>query len=222
MSDQKNNAVSRRSFIRNVSFATAFLLTGNLRKLTAKELYQMRGKVAMRFVVASDAHYEQPNTAFDEMIEKVINQINLFHKENPLDFCVINGDLIHNEKPLLPKVKKKLDVLTMPLHITRGNHDMVTEDEWKQVFNKPLNYDAVVKKNALILGDTSNEKGIYLSPDLVWLKAKLDEHKKRKHVFLFLHIPQAKWTANGIDTPAFFELIQSIPQYQSRFSWSRT
>lgn len=217
MPEQKNNLASRRSFIKNVSLATAFLVTGNLRKLSASEVFQMRGKVAIRFAVASDAHYGQPNTAFDEMIEKVTGQINLFHKENPLDFCVINGDLIHNEKTLLPKVKLKLDALTMPWHITRGNHDMVTEDEWKAVWNKPLNYDAVVKKNALILGDTSNEKGTYLSPDLVWLKSKLDEHKKRNHVFLFLHIPQAKWTANGIDTPAFFELIRQYPNIKAVF-----
>lgn len=171
MTDQKINPVSRRSFIRNVSFATAFLLTGNLRKLSAAEVYQMRSKVAMRFAVASDAHYGQPNTAFDEMIEKATGQINLFHKENALDFCVINGDLIHNEKKLLLKVKEKLDALTMPWHVTRGNQDMVTEDEWKAVWNRSLNYDAVVKKNALILGDTSNEKGTYLSPDLVWLES---------------------------------------------------
>lgn len=217
MTDQKTNPVSRRAFIKNVSFATAFLVTGNLRKLSAAELYQMRGKVAMRFVVASDAHYGQPNTAFDEMIEKLINQINLFHKENPLDFCVINGDLIHNEKTLLPKVKQKLDLLTMPWHVTRGNHDMVTEEEWRTVFNKPLNYDAVVKKNALIFGDTSNEKGTYLSPDLVWLQKTLDDHKKQKQIFLFLHIPQAKWTANGIDTPAFFELIHQYPNIKAVF-----
>ncbi len=217
MPDQKINQVSRRSFIRNISFATAFLASGSLQKLTAAEVENWKDKVVLRFAVASDAHYGQPNTAFDEMIEKVTGQINLFHKENPLDFCVINGDLIHNEKPLLPKVKGKLDALTMPWHVTRGNHDMVTEDEWKAVWNRPLNYDAVVKKHALIMGDTSNEKGTYLSPDLVWLKAKLDEHKKRKHVFLFLHIPQAKWTANGIDTPAFFELIRQYPNIKAVF-----
>lgn len=217
MTDQKTNPVSRRSFIRNVSFATAFLLTGNIRKLSAAEVYRMRGKAAMRFVVASDVHYGQPGTAFDEMIEKVTAQINVFHKENPLDFCVINGDLIHNEKTLLPKVKQKLDALTMPWHITRGNHDMVSEEYWKEVWNRPLNYDEVVKNHALILGDTSNEKGTYLSPDLVWLKEKLEEHKKRKHVFLFLHIPQAKWTVNAIDTPAFFELVHQYPNIKAVF-----
>ncbi len=217
MTDQKTNQVSRRSFIRNISFATAFLAGGSLQKLSAAEVESLKDNVALRFVVASDAHYGQPKTEFDAMIEKIISQINTFHQSNPLDFCVINGDIIHNEKPLLPIAKTKLDALTMPWYVTRGNHDMVTEEEWVKVWGTPLNNTALIKKHALILGDTSNEKGTYLSPDLVWLKNKLEEHKKRKHVFMFLHIPQAKWTANGIDNPAFFELIKNYPNIKAVF-----
>ena len=208
---------SRRSFIRNISFATAFFLSGKISDLSAEEVYRLRKKVQLRFVVASDAHYGQPKTLFDEMMEKIIAQVNEFHTSNPLDFCVINGDIIHNEKEMLPLAKTKLDKLTMSYYVTRGNHDMVTEDYWKAVWSTPLNQDIVIKKNALILCDTSNEKGEYLSPDLVWLQSKLEEHKKRKHVFLFLHIPQTKKTANGIDTPAFFELIQKYPNIKAVF-----
>ena len=217
MTDQKINQVSRRSFIRNISFATAFLAGGSLQKLSASEVESLKSNVALRFVVASDAHYGQPKTEFDAMIEKIISQINTFHQSNPLDFCVINGDIIHNEKPLLPIAKTKLDTLTMPWYVTRGNHDMVTEMEWKKVWGTPLNQSIIVKKHALLLGDTSDEKGTYLSPDLGWLKTKLEEHKKRKHVFMFLHIPQAKWTANGIDNPAFFELIKNYPNIKAVF-----
>lgn len=217
MSEKNSPANSRRSFIRNISFATAFLATGKFSSLSAEEVYALQKKVTLRFAVASDAHYGQPKTEFDALIEKVTGQINLFHQNNPLDFCVINGDLIHNEKPLLPLVKKQIEKLTMPWYVTRGNHDMVTEEEWTNVFGTPLNHDVVIKKQGILLGDTSNEKGTYLAPDLVWLKTKLEEHKKRKHVFLFLHIPQAKWTANGIDTPAFFELIKNYPNLKAVF-----
>ncbi len=217
MSEKNSPANSRRSFIRNISFATAFLATGKFSSLSAEEVYALQKKVTLRFAVASDSHYGQPKTEFDAMIEKVTAQINLFHQNNPLDFCVMNGDLIHNEKPLLPLVKKQIEKLTMPWYVTRGNHDMVTEEEWTNVFRTPLNHDVVIKKQAILLGDTSNEKGTYLAPDLAWLKTKLEEHKKRKHVFLFLHIPQAKWTANGIDTPAFFELIKNYPNLKAVF-----
>ena len=217
MSDKSPTTNSRRSFIRNISFATAFLLTGKVTNLTAEEVYHLKKKVLLRFVVASDAHYGQPNTLFDELIEKLTLQINAFHKENPLDFCMINGDIIHNEKKFLPLAKQKLDALTMPYYVTRGNHDMVSEYYWNEVWNTPLNQDIIIKKQAFILGDTSNEKGDYLSPDLGWLQSKLEEHKKRKHVFMFLHIPQTKNTANGIDTPAFFELIQKYPNIKAVF-----
>lgn len=207
---------SRRSFIRNISLATAFLISGKLSHLSAAEVYSLRKKVNLRFVVASDGHYGQPNTLFDEFFQEMTERLNAFHQSNPLDFCVMNGDIIHNEKPFLAASKQKLDQLTMPYYVTRGNHDMVTEAHWNKVWNMPLNHTVMVKNNVLLLGDTSNEKGEYLAPDLNWLQSELDEHKKR-NVFLFLHIPQAKWTANGIDTPAFFELINRYSNIKAVF-----
>ena len=202
--------ISRRSFIKNISFASALLVGGGIETLSATEVFERRKKVKLRFVVASDGHYGQPKTEFDAFFKEITTQINAFHQQNPLDFTVINGDVIHNEKPLLATAKQKLDLLTMPYYVTRGNHDMVTPEHWQEVWKMPLNHDVVVKKNALLLGDTSNEAGKYLSPDLAWMQTKLEAHKNRKNVFIFLHIPQAKWTANGIDTPAFFELITKV------------
>lgn len=217
MTNNRSTNSSRRSFIRNISLATAFFMTGKIGALSAEEVYALRKKVSLRFVVASDGHYGQPDTLFDDFFQKITTQINAFHQATPLDFCVINGDIIHNEKSMMPIAKQKLDQLTMPYYVTRGNHDMVGEDEWKAVWNTPLNQVVVVKKTALLLGDTSNEKGQYLSPDLNWLRASLEENKKRKHIFLFLHIPQAKWTANGIDTPAFFDMVGQYANIKAVF-----
>ena len=98
---------SRRSFLKNVSFATAFYAVGGFKKINATTVFEHRNKVALRFVVASDAHYGQPGTPYDAMMELVIQQINDFNKETPLDFCVINGDIIHDKKDFLPLAKKK-------------------------------------------------------------------------------------------------------------------
>jgi 3',5'-cyclic AMP phosphodiesterase CpdA len=106
--------------------------------------------VALRFVVASDAHYGQPGTAYDEMIEKIISQINNFHTEAPLDFCVINGDIIHNEKHLLALAKQKLDALTPEYYVTRGNHDMVSTAYWNEVWGMPVNHSVKVKGHAIV------------------------------------------------------------------------
>ena len=217
MSENNNSGSSRRHFIKNISFASAFLITGRVTPLSANDVIGLRSKVKLRFAVASDVHYGQPNTLFEQMTETVINQINLFHQQSPLDFSVVNGDLIHNEKAFLPLVKGKLDALKMPYYVTRGNHDMVTPEYWNSVWGTPLNHDVVIKGNGILLGDTSNEKGVYLSPDLSWLNKTLETHKDKKQIFIFLHIPQAKWTKNGISTPEVFDIIKKYPNVKAVF-----
>jgi 3',5'-cyclic-AMP phosphodiesterase len=217
MSEIKMSTDSRRKFIKNISFASAFLITGKVTSLSANDVIGLKSKVKLRFVVASDIHYGQPNTLYEQMMETVTQQINLFHQQSPLDFCVMNGDLIHNEKSFLPLVKKKMDVLKMPYYVTRGNHDMVTPEFWNNVWGTPLNHDVVIKGNGILLGDTSNEKGTYISPDLSWLNNTLESHKDKNQVFIFLHIPQAKWTVNGISTPAVFDIIKKYPNVKAVF-----
>jgi hypothetical protein len=208
---------SRRSFIRNISFASIVLLSGKINSLSAAEVFELRQKVKLRFVVASDSHYGQPNTLYREMMEKMISSVNLFNSKNNLNFCVINGDIVHDNKDFMLPAKQQLDELNMPYFVTRGNHDLVTPEFWKEIWNMPLNHDVVINNYAIILGDTSDGKGAYVSPDLLWLEAKLEEHKNKKQVLLFLHIPQAKWTKNAIDTPAFFELIRKYPNLKAVF-----
>lgn len=217
MTNSKASPNSRRKFIKNISFASAFLITGKITALSASDVLALNKKVNLRFVVASDVHYGQPNTPFEQMTETVVKQINLFHQQNPLDFCVLNGDLIHNEKSFLPLVKLKFDGLRMPYYVTRGNHDMVTPEFWNSVWGMPLNHDVVIKNNGILLGDTSNEQGTYLSPDLDWLNKSLDAHKDKNQVFVFLHIPQATWTKNGISTPKVFDIINKYPNVKAIF-----
>ena len=216
--DNRNNELnSRRKFIKNISLASAFFLSGKVAALSPSEVMNYSNKVILRFAVASDIHYGQPDTAYEQMLETVTKHINLFHDHSPLDFCVMNGDLIHNEKSFMPVVKTKLDVLSMPYYVTRGNHDMVSSDYWNSIWGMPLNHDVLIKKNAILLGDTSNEKGTYESPNINWLTDKLEAYKNKKNCFLFIHIPQAKWTPNGIDNPAVFETIKKYPNVKAVF-----
>jgi metallophosphoesterase superfamily enzyme len=125
--------MNRRKFIRNLSLGTAFLWSGKMKSLAAAEVFDLRDQVTLRFVIASDFHYGQPNTAFEEMTDTFIQSVQQFHQQHPLDFCVLNGDIIHNEKKFLPIAKQKFSSLTMPWYVTRGNHDMVTENYWQEV-----------------------------------------------------------------------------------------
>ena len=217
MNNIKSELKSRRQFIKNISFASAFFLSGKIAALSNAEVVNYRNKVKLRFVVASDIHYGQPNTPYEQMLDSVTKHINLFHNQSPLDFCVMNGDLIHNEQSFMPLVKEKLDFLTMPYYVTRGNHDMVSSDFWKSIWGTSLNHDVLIKNNVILLGDTSNEKGTYESPDIYWLTSKLEAYKNNKNIFLFIHIPQAKWTPNGIDNPAIFETLKKFPNVKAVF-----
>ena len=209
--------ISRRHFVKNISFASAFFMGGGFQSISAQDVDALKDQVKMRFAVASDAHYGQPDTPYEAMMDTIIDKINLFHGSNPIDFCVMNGDIVHDEKSFLAQAKQKIDGLKVPYFVTRGNHDKCSSDYWEQVWNMPLNHQKVVKNSLVLLGDTSNEQGTYVSPDLVWLEAQLEANKKRKNIFLFLHIPQAKWTKNGIETPAFFELIKKYPNIRAVF-----
>jgi hypothetical protein len=215
MSNSQNN--SRRQFIKNISMATAIIAGGSIQSLTATEAYDLRKKVALRFVVASDFHYGQPKTEFEAMADKVIGQIQSFHKSQPLDFCAFNGDLIHNEKQFLPQIKSKFDGLPMPYFVSRGNHDMVSADYWKEIWNTPLHHSTSVKDSVILMCDTSNEKGEYLSPDLNWVKTQLEQHKNAKSIFMFVHIPQVTFTKNCIDTPGFYEILKKYPNIKAVF-----
>ena len=214
---KNQDQISRRHFVKNISFASAFFMGGGFQSLSSQDVDALMDQVKMRFAVASDAHYGQPNTPYEAMMDTIIEKINLFHGSNPLDFCVMNGDIVHDEKSFLAQAKQKIDGLKVPYFVTRGNHDKCSSDYWEQVWNMPLNHQKVVKNSLVLLGDTSNERGTYVSPDLAWLEAQLEANKKRKNIFLFLHIPQAKWTKNGIETPAFFELIKKYSNIRAVF-----
>jgi predicted phosphodiesterase len=214
---KNQDQISRRHFVKNISFASAFFMGGGFQSISAQDVDALKDQVKMRFAVASDAHYGQPDTPYEAMMDTIIEKINLFHGSNPLDFCVMNGDIVHDEKSFLAQAKQKIDGLKVPYFVTRGNHDKCSSDYWEQVWNMPLNHQKVVKNSLVLLGDTSNEQGTYVSPDLAWLEAQLEANKKRKNIFLFLHIPQAKWTKNGIETPAFFELIKKYPNIRAVF-----
>jgi hypothetical protein len=64
--------ISRRSFIKNVSFASALLVGGGIETLSATEVFERRKKVKLRFVVASDGHYGQPKTEFDAFFKEIM------------------------------------------------------------------------------------------------------------------------------------------------------
>lgn len=185
--------------------------------LSPDALAALSGKTKFRFVVGSDGHYGENGTPSEDYYNTAVHKIGAFHAINPLSFCVINGDIIHDDGTLLPKVKPLLDKLPVKYYVTKGNHDKVSDERWHEVWGMPVNFDVRVGKQAILCATTSDEQGRYLSPDIAWLEQALATHRKAKNVFLFLHIPQGKWSANAIETPEFFEVLKKFSNVRAVF-----
>jgi hypothetical protein len=208
----------RRNFIHAVS--GSFLLLSNRGIVRAASFNEQinEQKVMLRFAVASDGHYGQPNTAFKSYYQSLVRSVNEFHKKMPLNACVINGDIIHNNPAFLPEAAKELRQLQVPFYVTRGNHDKVSSALWEQTWGMPLNHSVVVKDQVFLLGDTANEQGTYLQPDLNFFRNSFDKYKNAKNIFIFLHITPVKWTDNAVDGVEFQKLIQQQKNIKAIFN----
>ena len=207
--------MNRRGFLETLAISGAVFLSG--KSVSAAEVLMNRSKVKLRFIVASDGHYGQAKTDFNGMHDVLVNQVNVFSSNQKVDFCVINGDLFHDKPEFLPLVKQKLDGIKIPYFVTKGNHDLVTDQQWAEVWKMPTNHSVVIKDNAILLGNTSNIKGEYISPDLEWMKASLDQSKKHKNAFIFLHIPQINWDKNCVDNPKLTDMFKAYPNIKAVF-----
>ena len=207
--------MNRRHFIKGISAA---IVIAQGQSLFASDLASFgKKKVAMRFAILSDAHYGQPQTAYQEFLDTGVSHINEMHQQMKFDFAVMNGDIIHDKIMHLEGAKKTLDQLTVKYYVTKGNHDAATPELWEKTWGMPLNYDIVMGHNVLLFGNTSNEKGEYLEPDINWFTQKLEEHKNAKHIFIFLHIPPFRWTHNGVNSLAWAALAKQHKNIKAVF-----
>ncbi|MBL7744184.1 MAG: metallophosphoesterase [Chitinophagaceae bacterium] len=208
----------RRDFIKQASAAFVILQSGDILSFTGDHDELRASRPVLRFAVASDGHYGQPNTEYEEYFSDMVRHINRHHVEKEFDFCMINGDIIHDDKKWFAEAKAALDKLAVKYYVSQGNHDHVTAEEWQAIWNMPVNLDFRVRKNTVLIGTTSNENGTYLCPDLNWFARKLEEHKKQKNVFIFIHINPVKHTKNAVDCPEFFELLSKYRNVRAVFN----
>lgn len=211
--------MDRRNFIRIVSPISVLLVSGKIAQASESWWKHMAGpKIALRFAIASDGHYGQPGTEFEKFFTTMVQRVNDEHVSQPFAFTMVNGDIIHDDKRHFPAAKKALDALQMKYYVSQGNHDHASPSEWEQIWGMPLNYSFSFRKNAFLVGTTSNEKGEYLCPDLVWMEKALQDNRKKKNIFIFIHINPAKQTANAVDCPAFIDLLSKYKNVRAVFN----
>lgn len=211
--------MKRRDFIKYTTPVIILLANGTILRASETDPYAWhKRKIKLRFAIASDGHYGEPNTDCENFYTSMVNRVNEEHTINPFAFCMVNGDIIHNDKTLYPAAKAHLDKLQMHYYVSQGNHDHVTPDEWKAIWNIPVNHHFKIKKTSFLIGTTSNEKGDYICPDVKWIDDKLEEYKSQEHVFIFLHINTAKQTANAIDCPELFDVLAKYKNVKAVFN----
>ncbi|WP_296705252.1 metallophosphoesterase [Algoriphagus sp.] len=194
--------MKRRPFLQKLTFFSSAVMALPLDGL-GKTIKEEPKK--LRFIVASDGHFGQPDTDFTGTHKKLIESIN---SEEQVDFVVFNGDLVHDDPLFLPQVKMYYDSLKAPYYVTRGNHDRVAIGEWKNIWGYSENHSFQAKDGSgVILLNCSNKAGEYLCGDVPFLKSKLEELSSLSHVFVFIHISQNDWTRHGIKCDDLMELI---------------
>ena len=211
--------MNRRDFIKYTTPVIILLANGKIIRASETDPYEWtRDKIKLRFAVASDGHYGEPNTDYVNYYAAMVDRVNEEHNKNPFAFCMINGDVVHNDKTLYPAAKAALDKLQTPYYVSQGNHDHVTPEEWKTIWSMPVNHVFNIRKTSFLIATTSNEKGDYLCPDVPWIAASLEENKQQEHVFIFLHINPGKQTANAVDCPELFDVLAKYKNVKAVFN----
>ncbi|TVP43828.1 MAG: Tat (twin-arginine translocation) pathway signal sequence containing protein [Mongoliibacter sp.] len=202
--------MQRRLFLKNISVLSA--ITPLMPFMTYGKMHFPENP-KLKFIIASDGHYGQPDTDFEGSHRTLIQAIN---REKDVDFVIFNGDLIHDDPKWMPEVKEVYDQLEVPYFPVRGNHDRVTKNVWEDIWGIPTDY-AFSKKNhfGFVLADSSNEKGDYLCVNQQFLKRSLDDFSDYEHVFICIHISQNDWTRHGVACQELLDLVTIYPNVKA-------
>jgi 3',5'-cyclic AMP phosphodiesterase CpdA len=177
-------------------------------------------KPKLRFAIASDGHYGQPGTDYKNDHANMVKWLNEANRNNPLNFVIINGDLVHDRPDLLSEVKKDYyDHLNVPFYAIPGNHDHTDTAAWKSVFGYEDNFSLEKNGVGFVLANTSNTAGKYLAPNNDFIKKELDRFTALKTVFVILHIPPHLWVPENafVDSPQTIELLHAYPNVKAVF-----
>jgi 3',5'-cyclic AMP phosphodiesterase CpdA len=229
-------SIDRRSFLNHSALVTA-ATSLPARWCRAKDLPVDR-KLKMRFAVASDLHYGQVNTPFEQMAEKMVGWMNKEKQGKGLDLLFINGDLTHDQTQMLLELRDKhLSKLEMPYYCTKGNHDYLDPEEksptesWKKIWGYDANHTVTHKDFAFVLADTSApaKSNVYRAASREWLKAEFKKYAKAPAIFSLIHIQQRKhkvygWPRHGVNDvnqaeegEAVMSLLETTPNVRGVF-----
>jgi len=153
----------------------------------------------LKFIVLSDIHLVpegQLSNGLDtaERLRLAIDDINRDHAD--ADFCLLAGDLAdRGEAEAYERLKSLLVPLSVPVHVTLGNHDnrpvfLESFAEAEADENGHVNKVIDLKGYRIIVLDSSEPgkvSGILCDQRLEWLQARLDESRDRPVIVVLHH-----------------------------------
>ncbi len=232
----KTTNLSKRNFLK---FSAVASLTSGipLRWVAAQELSAGR-KIKLRFAIASDLHYGQAGTDFDQMAGALVGWMNQEKAQKGLDLLFLNGDLTHDDPARLVMLRDRhLSKLAMPYYCTKGNHDFVDQtpgsptESWEKIWSYPSNHSLKLGDVVFVMADTTApaKADVYLAADQAWLQEQLLKYKNAAAIFVLIHIQQRKhqvdgWPEHGVKdasqvtkAEAVMKLLEETPNLRAVF-----
>ena len=227
---------SRRHFLKTSAVAAVGAVLPA--KWASAQEVSAGSKLKLRFAVASDLHYGQRNTPFDELTGDMVRWINAEKKGKGLDALFLNGDLSNDSSAMLLQLRDKhLSKLEASYYAIKGNHDFVDEtpgspsESWEKLWGYPANHTVKLGEFVVIMCDTTvpAKSNVYLAADIDWLKDQLEAHKDAPAIFVMIHINQRKhgvdgWPQHGVHdkdeipkAEAVMELLEATPNVRAVF-----
>jgi 3',5'-cyclic-AMP phosphodiesterase len=159
----------------------------------------------LKFLVFSDLHLvDEGDTSHGldtySRFAKGVEWVNAHHAD--ADFCVLAGDLadlgFKGAREPYQRLKGLVDMLTVPCHVTIGNHD--DRDTFVEFFGADTRADTgcidkvvdakghrTILLDSVFEGDEHIHGGALSALQLKWLKARLAEHPGPVNVILHHH-----------------------------------
>lgn len=153
----------------------------------------------LKFIVMSDLHlvpegHVSAGLDTAARLEQAIWDVNAHHAD--ADFCILAGDLAdHGDAASYERLKALLEGLSVPVHVTLGNHD--DRPTYLEVFGRDaadadgfLNFVIDAKGYRIIVLDSSEPgrvEGVLCERRLQWLEARLAEATDRPVIVVLHH-----------------------------------
>ncbi|MBE6552746.1 MAG: metallophosphoesterase [Ruminococcaceae bacterium] len=173
-----------------------------------------------RVLLTSDMHYTSLSSYYgmdrDVRLQYWVNGILDEHKRDPFDLIIILGDMSldywgwngggsYQRNPSVSDTQKFMEKYVsqlpqdVPTIVLPGNHELYTNEKWKQITGNNRNESFVLGENLFVMPDSfsgaidpayvggGKNDSPYKAVDMTFVQAEIDKHPECKNIFLISH-----------------------------------